>query len=195
MSVCEETVLGGRRRVVELGSGTSTVLLAHPLREQGRGCALDAVEHHAGWRDRVNEMLADEHLASSARETLVPLASHPHGRDGLPGYAQGALADVLEGTPVKALIFNGPPAFEPGDALARYPAPPAYLPKLAPDSVVVLDDVICAGEADIVDRWEALSAFYFDRRAHEDIAFRPGAGFGLSGPAPPPPHRSKVPRR
>jgi hypothetical protein len=178
VSICNEIVLGQRRRIVELGSGTSTVLLARLLREQGRGGTLDAVEHHAGWADRVNELLAAEDLSSFARVTLAPLAPHPHGQDGLPWYAEAALATVLEGDPVEVLIVDGPPAFEPGDALARYPALPACLPHLAPDAVVVLDDVIRAGEAEIVERWEALSPFRFDRRADEGIAFGrvPSAG-------------------
>jgi hypothetical protein len=171
VSICNEIVLGQRRRIVELGSGTSTVLLARLLREQGRGGTLDAVEHHAGWADRVNELLAAEDLSSFARVTLAPLAPHPHGQDGLPWYEETALASVLEGAPVEVLIVDGPPAFEPGDALARYPALPACLPHLAPDAVVVLDDVIRAGEAEIVERWEALSPFRFDRRSDEGIAF------------------------
>jgi hypothetical protein len=171
VSICNEIVLGQRRRIVELGSGTSTVLLARLLREQDRGGTLHAVEHHAGWADRVNEMLAAEDLSSVARVTLAPLAPHPHGQDGLPWYDASALAAVLAGAPVEVLIVDGPPAFEPGDALARYPALPACLPHLAPDAVVVLDDVIRAGEAEIVERWEALSPYRFDRRADEGIAF------------------------
>ncbi|HST38530.1 MAG TPA: hypothetical protein VLK58_03435 [Conexibacter sp.] len=37
VTICNEIVLGGRRRIVELGSGTSTLLLARLLREQGDG--------------------------------------------------------------------------------------------------------------------------------------------------------------
>jgi hypothetical protein len=171
VSVCNEIVLGPRRRIVELGSGTSTVLLARLLREQDLGGTLDAVEHHAGWADRVNAMLDAEGLSSVARVTLAPLGPHPDALDGLPWYDPAALAAVLEGPAVDLLVVDGPPAFRRSDALARYPALPALLPALAPDAVVVLDDVVRAGEAEIVERWEALSPWRFDRREDEGIAF------------------------
>jgi hypothetical protein len=49
-AVCNDIVLNGRRRVVELGSGVSTVLFARLLtqRPPPGGFRMAAVEHDAG---------------------------------------------------------------------------------------------------------------------------------------------------
>jgi predicted O-methyltransferase YrrM len=170
VTVCNEIVLGGRRRIVELGSGASTVLLARLLREQGDGATLDAIEHDARWAAWVTERLAREGLESVATVTLAPLAPHPLGLDGLPWYAAEPLAAALAGVPVDLLIADGPPAYAPGMGLARYPALPALLPHLAPDAVVVLDDIVRDGESQVLQRWERETAFRFERREAEAIA-------------------------
>lgn len=170
VTICNEIVLGGRRRVVELGAGTSTLLIARLLHEQGGGATLDAIEHDARWAGWVNERLAREGLEAVARVTLAPLRPHPLALDGLPWYAAGPLTAAMEGAPVELLIVDGPPAFEAAAALARYPALPALLPFLASDAVVVLDDVVRDGEADVLTRWERESAFRFERRPLEAIA-------------------------
>jgi predicted O-methyltransferase YrrM len=170
VTICNEIVLGDRRRVVELGAGSSTVLLARLLREQGGGATLDAIEHDADWAAWVSRRLEREGLASVAQVTLAPLEPHPLGWDGLPWYAQGPLAATLDGAPIDLLLVDGPPAFDAAAARARYPALAALAPFLAPGAVVVLDDVVRDGEAAVLERWERESAFRFERRPLEAIA-------------------------
>jgi predicted O-methyltransferase YrrM len=170
-TICNEIVWAGRRRVVELGAGASTVLLARLLREQeDPGVRLDAIEHDAAWADWVNARLAREGLDSLARVTLAPLEPHPLGVDGLAWYAAQALEDALPGDPIDLLVVDGPPAFAPGMGLARYPALGALAPRLADDAVVVLDDIVRAGEGEVVTRWAAETDFTFERREREAIA-------------------------
>jgi hypothetical protein len=180
VTICNEIVLGTRRRVVELGSGTSTLLLARLLRQEGAGGTLVAVEHDARWASWVSERVEREGLSDVARVVLAPLEPHPLGAGGLPWYAADPLAAALQGVPVDLLLVDGPPAFESDAALARYPALPALLPFLAPDAVVVLDDVVRAGEAEVLERWEAETPFVFERRTGEAI----GLGRAVRAPAP-----------
>ncbi len=51
VAVCNDIVLDGRRRVVELGSGVSTVLLTRLLtqRRPPGGFRMAVVEHDASW--------------------------------------------------------------------------------------------------------------------------------------------------
>lgn len=170
VTLCNEIVFGERRRVVELGAGTSTLLLARLLREQDHGGTIVAVEHDERWAVWVNDRIATEGLADTARVVLAPLGPHPLGVDGLPWYEEEALAGALEGPPLDVLVVDGPPAFRPASALARYPALPAALPSLAADAVVVLDDIVRTGEAAILERWEAETPFVFERRPLEAIA-------------------------
>lgn len=183
VTICNEIVLGGRRRVVELGSGSSTVLLARLLREQGTGATVDAVEHEARWAAWVRERLEREGLSDVARVTHAPLGPHPHADGDLEWYDADALERTLgSGDPVDLLIVDGPPAYEPGTALARLPALPAVLPYLAPDAIVILDDVVRTGETEILGRWEAATDFAFERRPLEAIAVGRAVGAAAAGP-------------
>lgn len=171
VTICNEVVFGGRRRLVELGAGASTLLFARLLRAQDDGSTLDAVEHDAHWAAWVTARLTKEGLSAFATVTLAPLEAHPLAADDLPWYAQGALDDALGGgAPVDLLIVDGPPAFKPEAALARYPALPALEHLLAPDALVVLDDILRSGEQTVLERWEAATPFRFQRRPLEAIA-------------------------
>jgi hypothetical protein len=64
-----------RRRIVELGSGVSTVLLARLLHQRPPrdGFQLVAVEHDAGWAEWVTEQLDREGIGSGVSVVLAPL--------------------------------------------------------------------------------------------------------------------------
>ena len=171
VAVCNDVVLSGRRCVVEIGSGTSSVLLARLLRERwpAGGHRHVAVEHDAAWARWVADQLGREGLADRTTVLHVPLAPHPHGQAGLPWYDADLLADGLDaalaGEPVDLLVVDGPPADTADTVLARYPALPVLRPRLAPGATVVLDDVERPGEQEVLNRWERELDVRFQRRA------------------------------
>jgi predicted O-methyltransferase YrrM len=169
VTICNEIVLSERRRIVELGAGASTILLARLLRQEGAGATLLAVEHDGQWARWVSDRLEREGLADVARVVVAPLAPHPKALDGLHWYDQDPLDDALTGDPADLLIVDGPPAFVADAALARYPALPALARFLTPDAVVVLDDIVRPGEAGILERWDAETPWRFERRTLEAI--------------------------
>ena len=168
VAVCNDVVLSDRRCLVELGSGTSTVLLARLLRERwpGGDHRQVAVEHDAAWARWVRDQLGREGLADRTTVLHVPLAAHPHG---LPWYDEGplhaGLDAALRGRPVDLLLVDGPPADTADKVLARYPALPALHGRLAPGATVVLDDVERPGEQEVLLRWEREHDVRFERRA------------------------------
>jgi predicted O-methyltransferase YrrM len=164
--VCAEISARERPTVVECGSGFSTLRLAELIQErEGR---LYSLEHDASWAARVQEELVTTGLAETARMVRAPLEPHPVGRDGLPWYAQEALDGLPER--IDVLLVDGPPAFEPGTGLSRYPALPALIERLAPDAVVVLDDIDRPGELEVLRAWEQETDFRFELRTAEVIA-------------------------
>jgi predicted O-methyltransferase YrrM len=171
VAVCNDVVLADRRCVLELGSGTSTVLLARLLRQRWESGELRqvAVEHDPAWAGWVTRQLAREGLADTATVLHVPLAPHRHGQAGRPWYdddrLQAGLDEALSGQLVDLLVVDGPPADTAEKALARYPALPALATRLAPGATVVLDDVERPGEQEVLRRWEAEFDVRFDRRA------------------------------
>jgi predicted O-methyltransferase YrrM len=161
-AVCAEVAARDRPRVVECGSGFSTLELARLVRE--RGGRLVSLEHDAFWAGRVREHLAAAGLAGTAEVVLAPLEAGA----GLPWYAAAALQSLPDH--IDVLLVDGPPAFEPGSGLSRYPALPVLMERLAAGAVVVLDDIDREGEQRVLEAWTGECGFRFEVRAAERIA-------------------------
>jgi predicted O-methyltransferase YrrM len=172
-TICNDIVLNTRRRIVELGSGVSTVMLARLLHQRPPrgGFRLAAVEHDTGWAEWVTEQLDREGIGSCVSVVHAPLVPHPRAEPGLSWYDETALTEglrtALEGDPIDLLLVDGPPAYKAGMEQARYPALPVLRDQLAPDATVVLDDAERAGEQEVLRRWEAETGLVFERRAEE----------------------------
>jgi predicted O-methyltransferase YrrM len=164
--VCAEVRARTRPVVVECGSGFSTLTLARLLHE--REGSLLSLEHDPLWATRVRRNLAAAGLAGTAQVTLAPLEPHPLARDRLEWYADTALLSVPDR--IDVLLIDGPLAFEPEIELSRYPALPALAARLAPDAIVVLDDIDRRGEQQILAAWERESGMRFERLQAERIA-------------------------
>jgi predicted O-methyltransferase YrrM len=171
----------GRRRIIECGSGVSTIALARALRKQaGR---IGALEHDPGWAAFVVAWLEREGLDGIATVVEAPLRAHPLALDGTEWYDQSAL-ERLPRSDIELLLVDGPPAGEPGLDRARYPALPVLSDRLAKDAIVVLDDVNRPGEAEVLAAWERETPFRFERLDYERIAIgrrEPPAGSAARG--------------
>jgi hypothetical protein len=169
--VCNDIVLGDRRRVVELGSGLSTVLLARLLtqRSPDGDFTLVAVEHDARWARWVRRQLDHEGIGEHVVVIDAPLTERVGPAGGLKWYDEAALAagldDALGAEPIELLVVDGPPAYAAGHGLGRYPALPVLRARLAAGGTVVLDDVERRGEQDVLRRWESECDIVFQRHA------------------------------
>src|SRR4051794_39372250 len=165
VAVCNEIVHGARTRIVECGSGVSTVVLTRLLRERGTGRLL-ALEHDGHWAALVNEQLRREALDDIARVVHAPLEGEP------PWYP----AAVLRGLPdeLDLLLVDGPPAYAAGHQARRAPALPRLRERLVAGAAVVLDDIARPGERAIVADWDAATDWRFalDERAGAAIGRR-----------------------
>jgi predicted O-methyltransferase YrrM len=165
-AVCAEVTGRHRRRIVECGSGFSTLVLARLLHTHGG--RLVSLEHDQTWATRVQSNLATARLTEIARVALAPLEPHPLARDGLQWYARRAVRSLPRR--IDLLLVDGPPAFEPQLELSRYPALPALAERLAPDATVVLDDIDRPGELRTLDAWERDHDFHFELQPAARIA-------------------------
>lgn len=150
--LCNEIVHRARTRVVECGSGVSTIILARLLRERRAG-TLVAVEHDTAWAALVGDLLHREELDDVARVIHAPLQGDP------PWYTRAAL-DALPAQ-VDLLVIDGPPAHAPGHQHRRAPALAFFDPRLVSGAAVVLDDLQRTGERDLITQWEAETTWRF----------------------------------
>ncbi|MDX6718180.1 MAG: hypothetical protein QOJ63_434 [Solirubrobacteraceae bacterium] len=150
--VCNEIVHGARTRVVECGSGASTVLLARLLRARGAG-SIVAVEHDGAWAALVNDLLLREELDDVAHVVHAPLQGAP------PWYARAPLAALA--SDIDLLVVDGPPAFATDEQHRRAPALAFFEPRLTAGATVVLDDLQRSGEREVLARWQEQTSWRF----------------------------------
>jgi predicted O-methyltransferase YrrM len=135
--------------VLELGSGASTIVIAYCLKRLGSG-RIVSIDHDpkyaaitAGW---IEEHGLHE-FATVMHRPLVP--TRIEGSE----YLWYSIADLDLDAPVDLLVIDGPPYHV--HPLARYPAVPLLIDRLAPDACVLLDDASRPEELRIAKLWQA----------------------------------------
>lgn len=133
--------------IVEIGSGSSTLVLAGAARANGLGHVV-AVEHLDLYAKTTQRLIDDAGLTEWATVIHRPLQPVDVGGKMFDWYAleEGDLPLSID-----LLIVDGPPG-SVGEH-ARYPALPLLRPALGDGVRIVLDDVNRADEKSIVERW------------------------------------------
>lgn len=153
-------------RVLECGSGVSTLFLALAIGEFDLPSRVIALEHDAQFAEqamRALELHGVAHLAEVRVAPLVPVTGLGHATHW---YDPAALEGISD---VGLLFVDGPP----GDTgpLARWAAVPLVQDRLSDQCTIVLDDLVRADEKDVAARWrEMLSGF-----SYEEMDFEKGA--------------------
>lgn len=134
--------------VVELGSGTSTVLMAAVRRRRG-GRPVISIDHDPAFAQRTAATLARAGLGDQAEIHVAPLRrSAIDGRE-IVWYDRERLERVLPAQ-IDLLIVDGPPA---RTRLARWPAVELLSPRFSDRCVVLLDDGRRRDETATACRW------------------------------------------
>jgi predicted O-methyltransferase YrrM len=154
-------------RIVECGSGVSTIVMARLLAARGRG-HVQALEHDPRWAAETRRRIEDEGLGDRAAVVDAPLRPHPLAEPGCEWYDERALERLSH--QIDLLLVDGPPAGAPGIERARYPALPALASRLRPWATVILDDVERPGERWILDRWQRRAGVSFELPATDRVA-------------------------
>jgi predicted O-methyltransferase YrrM len=161
VAVCNEIAHGARTRIVECGSGVSSVVLARLLRERGDGTVV-SIEHDRHWATLVEGQLRREDLGEIARVVYAPLRGEP------PWYDLGDGNRVP--TEVDLLVVDGPPAFDPGHGARREPALAWFEDRLVAGASVILDDIDRPGERAVLAAWEKAGEWRFTLDEHVGVA-------------------------
>ena len=134
--------------ILECGSGTSTVWLAHCLRDMdGRGRVI-SLEHDSQYADITEANLKRLGLDDWADVRRAPLREIEVNGRLQKWYDTAAIEDLHD---VGLLIVDGPPSSTGHEA--RYPAFPVLVNRLSRDALVLLDDVTRPDEQSIAEQW------------------------------------------
>ena len=148
-----EIVINGRRKVLELGSGISTLYLATVLSRHGG--TLLTVDHDENWLAVVESYLEQMDIPKdTVRVCHAPIKDFETKRFGdLPWYDAQAVRSSVSGDSFDMLVVDGPEAWMKTARYARYPALPLLSDALSADAVVFLDDIDRKGERRILKHW------------------------------------------
>ncbi len=144
-----EIAFADRKRIVELGSGISTIVIGRLLAE--RGGKIVAVEHNQEWARLVRAQVERERISHAVEVVVSSLEPHSRSWAGAPWYSRESVALLPGG--VNLLLVDGPPGYGEGMTHSRYPAMSALADRLARDALVILDDADREPEREIVARW------------------------------------------
>lgn len=136
------------RRIVECGSGWTTVLMAACLRELEAGRVL-ALEHDESYANRTRRLLSAAGCGERAEVIDAPLEPYHLRGEERPWYSLDQ-ADGIE-APIDFLVVDGPP--ESLAPAARYPAVPVLQSRLGEEYTVLLDDGFRKDEISIARAW------------------------------------------
>jgi predicted O-methyltransferase YrrM len=147
--VLEFVVARRPKVVVETGSGTSTIVIAACL-ERLREGHLWSLEHLRGYARETRDQLVAAGLQDRATVVDAPLVETALDAGTWRWYDLSGLSSI---DPIELLFVDGPP----GDTgpLARYPALPMLLDRLAPGAAIIVDDAARPDEREMVARWSA----------------------------------------
>lgn len=144
--VADEVLARKPQTVMECSSGVSTLVVARCLQMNGAGHVY-SLEHEPDYANKTRRLLGRYGLADWATVLDAPLQTK---HTDTPWYAEEAIpADLAL---VEILIVDGPPS--PTAPLARFPALPRLLPRLANDALIILDDADREDEREMVRRWK-----------------------------------------
>lgn len=141
------------KKILECGSGSSTVAMAQALRAFGIDGHIYSIENYEPSVTAVRSQLRRHDLERFVTLIFVPLVEKRY--DGMGGVFQWydlsrqAIPDGID-----LLLVDGPVAVVNSDA--RFPAGPELLPKLSRAAHVFVDDASRPGETAMVGRWRAL---------------------------------------
>jgi predicted O-methyltransferase YrrM len=139
------------RRVLECGSGLSTLLVGYALEKLGEGQVL-SMEHLANWSDMTRTRIEQHGLQRHAAVFHAPLEEiEISGMRRWKWYTPNCWVDWKQ---IDLLIIDGPPAWK--DEFARYPALPLLWNYLGDGAVIFLDDTRRPGEKAVIAEWLAL---------------------------------------
>lgn len=136
------------KRIVELGSGSSTIIIARSLQLLGENDTHHiAVDHEAKYLSLTSEIAKLNGVTEGIEFMHCPLVQY----ESLDKLWYGGLTEKLDDHKIDLLIIDGPPGAL--QSMSRYPALPLLLPYMSECCTVVLDDAVRDEEQKIAQRW------------------------------------------
>ena len=155
LHVINDTLINKRKKIVELGSGFSTLVIASFLRKADAEIQFISIEHDGHWLEQVQKMLNRNDLTNYVKLVHVPLRERQIDNKLKIWYDTEIIDSVFASTidKIDLLLVDGPPAYL--DLKIRESALPAFIKHMAGSFSVFLDDTNRNSESMIASVWAA----------------------------------------
>jgi hypothetical protein len=159
--VAEIAAEANPRLFLELGSGSSTVVLARLCESLGGGARVVSIEEAPTFASRTRRLLRRHGLLDRVSIVVSPVVRTQIG-DWL-GYcyemSEASLASVMGGERANLVLIDGPMSAWTMRGDCRYGTLPLIRRWLADRALVIIDDAHRRRERQIINRWTAESLF------------------------------------
>ena len=149
VELVDRVLSGGVRRVLETGSGVSTLLFALALQKSGDTGKVVAFEHSEQYAAHTRQLLVDHGCSEFAEVIHAPLTELYVNDEPYAWYQLDDRAGTVG--EFDLLLVDGPPAAT--GPRSRLPALPLLRSRLAPNARIFLDDAKREDEQAIIDEW------------------------------------------
>ncbi len=133
--------------IVELGSGTSTIICGYVLESLGGGRVI-SYEHKYVFASDAERELERHGLSDYANIIIASLTETNINGESYNWYDALNMKNI---GPIDLLIIDGPP--QDGKTLTRYPALPVLYDQLAAGAIILVDDYMRSTEHQMVNCW------------------------------------------
>lgn len=138
--------------ILELGSGSSTMLIAKTLKKMGCIPRIHiSVDHEEKYLNITREVAKLNSLDTQIQFEYCPLES----LEGYDNKWYSNIRNLIEGKTFDLIVVDGPPAYEEGMGRAREPALDVFASHISPGGILILDDANRIGESAVSDAWLA----------------------------------------
>jgi hypothetical protein len=153
VNILNDIVLNNHGNIIEFGSGLSTIMMARLIQKNKLDGKILSVDHHKGWVSILESIIEKEELGSTIELVYAPLKETSFGEGNIQWYDPELLDGYIGNRKFDLVIIDGPPAWEKGKEMARYPALPYIIGKLNSNFSIYLDDANRSGEQSILQQW------------------------------------------
>lgn len=133
--------------IMELGSGSSTVILGYCLKQQKRG-KLISLEHEEVFYEKTKELIEMHELTDYVTLIYTPFVKTEIDNFNGVWYDTSRLDNIDK---IDILLVDGPPGFLQKNS--RYPALPLLFNHLKDEALIIADDCNRKDEQEIINMW------------------------------------------
>jgi len=147
-------------KILELGSGVSTLILGQILKRNGRGHLL-SVDHDPEWANQTRRFVEFLGLGDFVSVVDAPLKETRAGNQASKWYDIPKISLDNLGA-IDFLLVDGPPQARDNPQAARYPAFPMLRDRLSPHALIFVDDASRKTETKMVEQWQTEDRSWHD---------------------------------